>query len=329
MGKLFTVLIFLISVLYLTGGVEACDYCLLTQGISPLETVKGAGIRVNERYTLLNSIYNGTNEVVNRSAKGLSAKEEYWTTEITGFYSITEDAMLMAVIPYKRTKMDGHFHVHKDGSYGWHADKGEQTGLGDIAVLGRYTFFKTHTIDTTTSFAGLAGVKFPTGMTDGKTDDGMEYLDAHLQLGTGSTDFLIGLSLAHAIQRFSLSANLLGAITTEGKAGNAKHQFGNMLNYDLTARYRVYPGVISPSGQQLFIALGVNGEIRGKEKEDGIELTNSGGHTIYISPGIQVVVSPHWVFELSYSHPVYHNLNGTQLGEDYKITGGVTYLFRK
>jgi hypothetical protein len=26
-------------------------------------------------------------------------------------------------------------------------------------------------------------------------------------------------------------------------------------------------------------------------------------------------------------HPVYHDLNGTQLGEDYKIFGNITYLF--
>lgn len=325
MKKLITILSILIAVV--AAKAEACDFCMLSQGISPLETVKGAGIRVNERYTLLNSIYNGTNEVDNRSAKGLSAKEEYWTTEITGFYSITEDVMLLTVLPYKKTKMDGHFHVHKDGSYGWHADKGEETGLGDIAVMGRYTFFKTHTIDTTISFAGLLGVKFPTGKTNGKTDDGMEYLDSHLQLGTGSTDFLMGLSMSHIVQRFSISANLLDVIPTEGKAGDTKHQFGNTLNYDLTAKYRVYPAEFAPLSAQLFFSIGLNGELRQREKVNGVEDVNSGGHTIYLTPGVQVVAAPHWVFEFSYQHPVYHNLYGTQLGEDYKVNGAVTYLF--
>jgi len=80
-------------------------------------------------------------------------------------------------------------------------------------------------------------------------------------------------------------------------------------------------------GPQLFLALGVNGELRGREKEDGVTITNSGGNTTYLSPGIQVVAAPHWVFEVTYQKAVYHNLYGTQTGEDYKAAGGVTYLF--
>lgn len=301
----------------------SCDFCILSQGISPLETVKGAGIRINERYTLLDEVYKGTEKV-----KNPGAREEFWTAEFTGFYGVTEDLMLLGVIPYKKTKLDGHLHVHADGDIEVHSDmKGEQSGLGDIALLGRYTFFKTHTIDTTTTIAGLLGVKLATGKTDGKTADGAEFLDSHLQLGTGSTDYLVGLSLSHAIQKFSLSANLLGIIATEGKAGNTKHQFGNMLNYDLTAKYRVYPDIFAPLGPQIFLAMGINGEVRDKEKTEGVEDPNSGGNTTYLSPGLQVVFAPHWVVELSYQHAVYHNLYGTQLGETYRAVGGVTYLF--
>lgn len=301
----------------------SCDFCILSQGISPLETVKGAGIRINERYTLLDEVYKGTGKV-----KNPGAREEFWTTEFTGFYGVTEDLMLLGVIPYKKTKLDGHLHVHADGDIEVHSDmKGEQSGLGDIALLGRYTFFKTHTIDTTTTIAGLLGVKLATGKTDGKTADGAEFLDSHLQLGTGSTDYLVGLSLSHAIQKFSLSVNLLGIIATEGKAGNTKHQFGNMLNYDLTAKYRVYPDIFAPLGPQIFLAMGINGEVREKEKTEGVEDPNSGGNTTYLSPGLQVVFAPHWVVELSYQHAVYHNLYGTQLGETYRAVGGVTYLF--
>ena len=301
----------------------SCDFCILSQGISPLETVKGAGIRINERYTLLDEVYKGTEKV-----KNPGAREEFWTAEFTGFYGVTEDLMLLGVIPYKKTKLDGHLHVHADGDIEVHSDmKGEQSGLGDIALLGRYTFFKTHTIDTTTTIAGLLGVKLATGKTDGKTEDGAEFLDSHLQLGTGSTDYLVGLSLSHAIQKFSLSANLLGIIATEGKAGNTKHQFGNMLNYDITAKYRIHPYELAPTAAQLFVAIGVNGETREREKENGAEVINSGGSTLYASPAIQLTLPPHWVAEIQYQHPIYHNLYGTQLAEDYRFVGGVTYLF--
>lgn len=324
MRKLSITLLFFIAILFLGNRVEACDYCMLSQGISPLETIKGKGIRITERYTVLKSVYQRDDKLDIHGAK-----EKYWTTEFTGFYGITEKLTLLAVVPVKKNIMEGHFHVHSDGSTGVHTDnKGDEFGLGDVAVLGRYTFLRKHSLDTTTNIAGLAGVKFPNGKTDGRREDNSSrYLDSHMQPGTGSTDFLLGLSMSHSVRRLTISTNLLGAITTEGEAGNEKHQFGNSLNYDLTARYRVYPDVISPSGQQLFFAFGINGEVRGKEEEEGVELANSGGHTVYLSPGVQVVMSPHWVFELSYSHPVYHKLNGIQLGEDYKISGGVTYLF--
>lgn len=323
MRKIVSLLIILICGVLLFNSVSfACDFCLLSQGISPLDTLRGSGIRINERYAVLDKVYMGTEKIENPGAK-----EEYWTTEITGFYGITENVMLLAVIPYKKTKLNGHLHVHDDGEVEVHSDmKGGETGLGDIALLGRYTFFKTHTIDSSTYVAGIAGIKFPTGKTDGRTDDGMEYLDSHLQLGTGSADFILGLSMTHAARRLSLSANLLGVLPTEGKAGDTKHQFGNMLNYDITAKYRVYPGELS-SVPQLFLAFGLNGESRGRETVDGVEDPNSGGHTVYLSPGVQVVIAPHWIFELSYHQAVYHNLNGIQIGENFKMNSGVTYLF--
>jgi hypothetical protein len=39
------------------------------------------------------------------------------------------------------------------------------------------------------------------------------------------------------------------------------------------------------------------------------------------------VAGRHWVLEGTYQYAVYHDLNETQLGEDYKVYGSVTYLF--
>jgi hypothetical protein len=75
------------------------------------------------------------------------------------------------------------------------------------------------------------------------------------------------------------------------------------------------------------VALGINGEVREREKEDGAAVPDSGGNTVYLSPGLQLVFAPHWIVEFSYQHAIYHNLNGTQLGETYKAITGVTYLF--
>jgi hypothetical protein len=138
---------------------------------------------------------------------------------------------------------------------------------------------------------------------------------------------LIGASGNVARGRLGLAANVLGGITGEGEVGDVDHSFGDWLNYDVTGRYRVYPGAIGGQPSTVFLSLGVNGELRGRETEDGVEVGDSGGHTIYIAPGMQVNFAEHWVAEFSYQHAVYHDLNGVQLGEDYKVFGSIVYLF--
>jgi hypothetical protein len=85
--------------------------------------------------------------------------------------------------------------------------------------------------------------------------------------------------------------------------------------------------VIGSSPSEWFASLGVNGEYRQHEKLAGEKLGDTGGQTIYLTPGIQYVAGRHWVLEGTYQYAVYHDLNETQLGEDYKVFGSVTYLF--
>jgi Putative MetA-pathway of phenol degradation len=300
---------------------HACEYCLISQGISPLLTQNGAGIKAGQRYTLLDSVYEGSDKVHNPGVK-----EEYWTTELGAFYSLTERFLILVNAPIRKTKGDGELVEGPGGEPEREDSSGDASGLGDVSLLGRYTLYTRHTLDSTTLLAGVAGVKLPTGSTNQHNDDG-EYLDAHLQLGTGSTDLLFGMSLTHVIGRYTLSSNLLAAFPGDGETGDMSHRFGNSLNYDLTGKYRLAPSVIGASTSEWFASFGVNGEYRRHEKLDGEKVGDSGGHTVYLTPGIQYQPGPHWVLEGTWQYAVYHDLNETQLGEDYKVFAGATYLF--
>jgi len=142
-----------------------------------------------------------------------------------------------------------------------------------------------------------------------------------------STDLLLGISVDHALGRYAVSANLLASIAGKGETGNESHQFGNALNYDATVKYRLRPAISGASSNAFFVSLGVNGEYRDKEELGGATLPDSGGNTVYLTPGLQFQVASHWIFEATYLHAVYHDLNGIQLGENYKLSGSVTYLF--
>ncbi|MEZ5543456.1 MAG: transporter [Pseudomonadota bacterium] len=301
--------------------VHACDYCLIGQGISPLQTQTGAGVRVAQRYTLLDSIYAGDSELGNPGVT-----EEYWTTEVSGFYSVSERLLVLATLPLRQTRGNGELAIGPGGDPEREDITGDARGIGDLSLLGRYTFHTRHTLDSTTLLAGVLGIKLPTGSTR-RHGDQDEFLDAHLQPGTGSTDLLFGVSVDHAQGRLALSANLLASIPGKGETGDLSHQFGHSLNYDVTGKYRLTPAASGSGANALFVALGVNGEVRGKEKLDGVTLDDTGGHTIYLTPGLQYQVAQHWIFEFTYQHAVYHDVNEIQLGEDYKLFGAATYLF--
>lgn len=300
---------------------HACDYCLLSQGISPLETQTGAGVRVGQRYTRLDSVYHGSDEVSNPGVK-----EEYWATDIAGFYALSDRFMLLLNVPLRKTDGDGELTEGPTGEPEREDSTGGADGLGDISLVGRYTFYTHHTLDATTLVAGVFGVKLPTGSTNQHNDQG-EYLDSHLQLGTGSTDALLGLSASHAVGRFTVSGNVLASLTGEGETGDMSHQFGNSVNYDVTAKYRISPHTVGRSPNSWFLSFGVNGEARDREHLDGRRVPDSGGTTIYVTPGFQFVAGNAWVVEATYQWAVYHDLNETQLGEDYRVFGSVTYLF--
>lgn len=312
----------LLITLAASAGAWPCDYCLIVQGISPLETLNGHGLRLTQRYTLLDSLYAGADERPNPGVR-----EEFWTTELTAFASPLPRLTVIGVLPLRVTAGDGHLHEHMPGEVEAHTDdRGGTEGVGDITLLARYGIRTRHTLTSTTAVAVSVGVKLPTGGTGARNDAG-EFLDAHVQPGSGSTDVLLGVGLNHAVGRLAVSANALGRLAGEGEAGAADFEYGNSLNYDLTARYRVRPAVIGAGGRQVFAAFGIVGELRGQEDDDGLEVQASGGHTLYISPGIQCVLSRHWQIEAAWQQAVYHRLNGTQLGENYKVYGSLTYLF--
>ena len=206
--------------------------------------------------------------------------------------------------------------------------EGKGIGLGDIALMGRYTFYKRHELASTTLVAGQLGVKLPTGATDKKDNMG-NFMDAHIQPGTGSTDVLLGLNLSHAAGRFTASSNLLYFISGEGKAGDSKHKFGGMLNYDMTGVYRIYPA--TPPGPTVSLALGIAGEWRGDETQDGANIGGN-GHVVYLNTGLLFIPHPKWILELNYRPAIYHDLPASptgeeQMGEDYKTVLSLTHLF--
>ncbi len=292
-----------------TQTFNACDFCLAAQGISPLE-VGSSGMRIDMRYLSVGTVYQDGNKATNANRE----LETHLTQQYSFFYALANTVSLSALIPIPRR------HFEQLSSSGQFVS-GNQFGLGDVALLARYKPYVGHGMESTYIVSIAAGVKLPTGRTDGHDSQG-QLLDAHVQLGTGSTDVLLGTSGFAAVGRTAFILNLLAGIDREGANG---HQFGNTLNYDATVRYGVTPD--DYDSPQLFATISLIGELRGRERQGGIIDGNSGGNVLYVSPGMQLFVTPALTLEISYQQPIIHSLFGEQLGEDYRFVSGIQILF--
>ncbi|MFQ5638330.1 MAG: hypothetical protein ACE5IR_10100 [bacterium] len=310
----------------------ACDYCLLTRGFMPLETKPGFGLRVDARYTVLNSVFSGANQVMNHDGE----KETHFTTQITMFYNFSDKFTLVGILPIPRRSVSlnsqevyhdeeeemgeehGHAPVHR------HTGSGTSFNLGDFNILGRYTFLRLNSFTQSTSLALEGGIKIPSGSTNSRDAAG-NFLDAHIQPGTGSWNYLMGFSLNHINNYFGLSSNWLYSINATGEAGDDDYRYGNWLNADIAVKYELFSS--QTNERSLFLILGINGELRGKEEINGRIIENTGGEVLYFAPGFQFMMTPAIFIEASFQYPIYHNLNGEeQLGEDLKTYFGIHYL---
>ncbi|WP_372834394.1 hypothetical protein, partial [Pontibacterium sp.] len=65
---------------------------------------------------------------------------------------------------------------------------------------------------------------------------------------------------------------------------------------------------------------------REKNRVSGVADSNSGGTSVFLSPGIQYV-SKRWVWEAVLQAPVQQDLNGTALENDFILRAGFRHSF--
>ena len=59
----------------------------------------------------------------------------------------------------------------------------------------------------------------------------------------------------------------------------------------------------------------------------GETIPNHGGTTVYLSPGLRMVMNDSWVYNLTVSLPVIQALNGLQGGSDMQVSFSVATSF--
>lgn len=321
MKKVFILffLVFMFTQFYSKANqAHACDFCVLHQGITPLESLKN-NLRIDARITKGDSIFVDGDKADNE----FDLDATFLTYQLSGTYAFTDKFFATLILPVVDRDED-HLHEHDE----FENENLTASGLGDLTLLGNYIFFSRGDTDNFTKTAVQFGIKAPTGATDKMIED--DRVESHLQPGSGSVDFLFGVNAVQSFERFSLFGSLLYKLNTEG---DFNYQFGNTLNYDLVGRFRVLPAESIGPQQSFYISLGLNGEHIGDDEEDGMKVPDQGGDIIYLSPGIQFFPVQNILMEIVYQHPIYRDFNGEehhpQVAADYRVIAGVQLFFDK
>lgn len=198
------------------------------------------------------------------------------------------------------------------------------SGLGDLSLVGVYRFYRRDVPRATTQFSLLGGFKAPTGSTTQRdrnapafTGTASKRLPRPLQPGSGSWDGIVGIAGFQNLDRLSFYGSIQGKINGE----DDNFRFGDNLHYDFTVDYVTLPE------RNLFFVLEFNGINAGRNEENGRKARNSGGHTLFISPGIEYLPLPYLILESSVQIPIVQNLDGRQPEKRVSLLFGFRYLF--
>jgi hypothetical protein len=196
------------------------------------------------------------------------------------------------------------------------------SGVGDIRLIGSYQgLLLQHNL-------GLQfGIKLPTGQfgTRVKFDSGPNVgtpLDASLQVGTGSTDLIVGAYYYHAVSE-NIDAFINGQFQAavmhrQDEPGN-DFRPGNSATTSLGLRYEGNPRVLPQ----------VQLNVLHKSADQGAlaDTPDTAGTVVYVSPGLTVrAVQRVYLFGFV-QLPIYSKLDGYQLIPHWTVSAGANYAF--
>ena len=194
------------------------------------------------------------------------------------------------------------------------------SGIGDIRVIGRFSGL-SDAHNTALQF----GLKLPTGSTNqtALADDGATVVnvDPGLQLGTGTTDAILGISHFDNIDQnwdYFVQAQVQSAITTSTLAG-LSYRPGDSVNLTGGVRYHGYAS-FTPTMQ-------VNVRKVETDSGDAADTFSTGGTLVYFTPGMLVPVSATVSMYANVQLPIYQNLNGIQLAPTSIFSIGAHFSF--
>ncbi len=198
-------------------------------------------------------------------------------------------------------------------------------GLADSQFILQYDgLYSRNAPGGLTRLSGLFGVQAPTGAE---------------RFSTGAFQYTGGVVYQKVSRlRYAFTADFQYTVATENGQGLSQ---GNTAQYDVVPAYFLIPREPTPVNatwlRRTFDYVFRNGafaivELNGTSQAHAFargsgSVPNSGGTTLYVSPGIQYFMSRSFLAEFSAPIPVVRDLNGMQLRPDSRFVLGFRWLF--
>jgi hypothetical protein len=303
----------------LVGRTRACDLCAI-YSVHQARGEIGQGIfaGVAEQYTHFGTLQEEGHKVPNEVDQYLNSS----ISQLFLGYNFSERVGVQFNMPiiYREFKRPEGFEI----------DRGTESGLGDVSLLGHFQILRQETKHVTFSWNLVGGVKFPTGDTDrlkeefnevevpGAPESGIHGHD--LTLGSGSFDGIVGTGIYARWNRLFLAAATQYAIRSEG-------DFDYRFADDLT--WAGGPGVLALLSERytLSVQVVVSGEAKGRDTFQGHKAEDTGVTAVYLGPQINFTWSDKLSVEVGADLPVSIDNTALQTVPDYRVRAGLTWHF--
>lgn len=311
--------------LLLAGGASACDLCAVYSAqLAHAQGASGWYAGLSEQYSRYDQLRSGGDRIDEDGGQYLRSS----ITQLFLGYGLSEQWSLQLNAPLIHRS---YLRLEHDGM----ADRGSDSGMGDVSVLAQYLAVQRMRDDAAFSWRLLAGIKLATGDSDRlaeeldedhhgglKHDDGIPVgVHGHdLALGSGSTDLLLGSTLNGRQGRWLYGAELQYAWRTEG---DYDYRMGNDLQWAVSVgRYLRLDDDRSQSLQ-----LRLSGEHKRFDELGGERLGDTRQRTLALGPQWAGTWGARQALEVGFELPLDQQVSEVQITQGWRVRAAWTTRF--
>lgn len=303
--------------LLLAGSASACDLCAVYSAqLAHAQGASGWYAGISEQYSRYDELRSGGDRIDEDGGQYLKSS----ITQLFLGYGLSDRWSLQLNVPLIDRS---YLRLEHDGA----ADRGSESGLGDVSVLAQFLAVQRMSDDSTFNWRLLAGLKLATGDSDRlaeeldedhhgalKHDDGIPSgVHGHdLALGSGSTDVLLGSTLSGRQGLWLYGAELQYAWRTEG---DYDYQVGNDLQWALAAgRYLALDDDHSWSLQ-----LRLTGEHKRFDELSGERMGDTRQRTLALGPQLAATWGARQALEIGFELPLDQDVSEVQITQGWRM----------